>query len=282
LCPNRSGLKRYKRVHGRILAGAVFTMVLMTDLFAHVPDGFGQGASIPKEFVYLRDIDLSILQDIRYSSANNFTGKPVPGYGAAECILLRPAAEALKRVQVDLASQNLSLKVYDCYRPRRAVQAFVQWANDGKDSEATKRFYPGLKKSELFAARYISSASGHSRGNAVDLSLVQLPPRPQAAFDPNRRYGTCAAPAEERAPDNSVDMGTGFDCFNARSHTATPDISAEQQRWRGILVAAMERHQFKNYAGEWWHFTYQMPGSPVLKAHDFPILPRPAAAPSRD
>ena len=263
-----------------MLVGAFFAMVVMTNLLWDVPDGWGQGASMPKEFVYLHDIDPSILQDVRYATADNFTGKPVPGYGASECVLLRPVAEALKRVQADLAGQGLSLKVYDCYRPQRAVRAFAQWANDGNPSGATKRFYPALNKNELFAARYISSASGHSRGIAVDLTLVQLPARPQPAFDPKRRYGPCTGPAEERAPDNSVDMGTGFDCFDLRSHTASVEISTEQRRWRGVLVAAMERHRFKNYAGEWWHFTYQMPGAPALLAYDFPILPRrPAAVP---
>ena len=209
-------------------------MVVMTDLVAAPSDGSGQGRSIPKEFVYLREVDPTIIADIRYAGADNFTGKPVPGYGAAECLLLRPVAEALKRVQAELAGRNLSLKVYDCYRPKRAVQAFVQWANDGNDGAATKRFYPRLNKSELFAQRYISSASGHSRGNAVDLTLVQLPAKPQAAFDPKRTYGDCSGPAEHRAPDNSVDMGTGFDCFDARSHTAS----------RGHLrrAAALARH----------------------------------------
>jgi D-alanyl-D-alanine dipeptidase len=251
-------------------------MVVMTGLVADPSDGWGQGQSLPKEFVYLRDVDPTIIADMRYAGPDNFTGKPVPGYGAAECLLLRPVAEALKRVQAELAGRNLSLKVYDCYRPQRAVQAFVQWANDGNDGAATKRFYPRLNKSELFAQRYISSASGHSRGNAVDLTLVQLPAQRQAAFDPRRTYGDCSGPAEHRAPDNSVDMGTGFDCFDARSHTASADISVEQRRWRDILVVAMERHNFKNYFGEWWHFTYQMPEGAVLKSYDFPILPRPS------
>jgi D-alanyl-D-alanine dipeptidase len=261
--------------------GFLFGVCVMADLVADMSDGWGQGASLPKEFVYLRDIDPTIFQDVRYATANNFTGKPVPGYGAAECILLRPVADALKRVQADLASQSLSLKVYDCYRPQRAVRAFLQWANDGKDRAATKRFYPRLNKNELFATRYISSASGHSRGNAVDLTLVQLPGSPQPAFDPKQSYGPCTGPTEEGSPDNSVDMGTSFDCFDARSHTASTDVSAEQQRWRSILITAMERHQFKNYAGEWWHFTFQMPEGAVLQAHDFPILPRRAAAAPR-
>jgi zinc D-Ala-D-Ala dipeptidase len=248
----------------------------MTTFASNLPNGWGQSASIPKEFVYLRDLDPSIIQDIRYAGPDNFTGLPVPGYEAAECVLLRPVAEALKQVQADLAAQKLSLKVYDCYRPRRAVQAFVQWANDGNDSESTKRFYPRLNKNDLLATRYISSESGHSRGNAVDLTLVQLPAKLQHPFDPGK--AVCSGPAEQRAPDNSVDMGTGFDCFDARSHSGNSEISVEQQRWRRMLIAVMERHKFQNYAREWWHFTY--PGDAALKSYDFPILPRrPAGDP---
>jgi zinc D-Ala-D-Ala dipeptidase len=257
----------------RNLAATLVAVIIMADLMANMSDGRGEGTSLPNEFVYLRDIDPSIVQDVRYATADNFTGKPVHGYAAAECILLRPVADALKRVQTDLASQQISLKVYDCYRPQHSVRAFVRWAAD-KENGATKRFYPQLNKNELLAGRYISSFSQHSRGIAVDLTLVQLPLRPQGAFDPQRSYGPCSGPAEQRAPDNSVDMGTGYDCFDGRSHTASADLSAEQRRWRAILVAAMERHQFKNYAREWWHFTYQMPAADTLPAHDFAILPR--------
>ena len=264
------------------LACASVMMGVMTDLVSDMPAGWGQGPAMPKEFVYLRDIDPAIMQDVRYAGADNFTGKPVPGYEAAECILLAPVAQALKRVQADLAPQALSLKVYDCYRPRRAVEAFVQWANDGSEDAPGRRFHPRLNKRDLLAARFISPASGHSRGIAVDLTLVQLPAKPQLPFDPQRRYGACDGPVALRAPDNSVDMGTAFDCFDARSNTAHPDISPEQRRWRMTLVAAMERHDFKNYAGEWWHFIYQMAGAADLTAYDFPIVARPRAGRAED
>ena len=167
-------------------ARGIFTMVLMIGIATNLPAGGGQGPSQPHEFVYLRDVDPTIIQDVRYASANNFTGRPLPGYGAAECILLAPVAEALKRVQADLARRELSLKVYDCYRPQRAVQSFVRWANDGNANEMTKRFHPRLNKNELLAKGYIAPVSGHSRGNAIDLTLVELPAKPQPAFDPKR------------------------------------------------------------------------------------------------
>ena len=148
--------------------------------------------------------------------SDNFTGRPLPGYGAAECMLRREAAEALKRVQADLAQENLGLKVYDCYRPTRAVRAMEAWAHDGDDSEATKRFYPALHKRNLFRLGYIAAQSKHSTGTTVDLTLIRLPAAPAPAFDPAARYGPCTGPAAKRAPDNSIDMGTGFDCFDLR------------------------------------------------------------------
>ena len=94
-------------------------------------------------FVYLRDVDSSITQDIRYATHDNFTGHPLPGYGAPECVLRREAAEALKQVQADLARQNLGLKVYDCYRPIRASHAMTAWAHDGKRRRGDQTFLPG-------------------------------------------------------------------------------------------------------------------------------------------
>ena len=137
---------------------------------------------LPPGFVYLRDVDLSIVQDMRYATADNFTGRPLPGYGAAECVLRREAAEALRRVQADLARENLGLKVYDCYRPTRAVRAMEAWAHDGNDSEATRRFYPALHKRNLFALGYIAAQSKHSTGTTVDLTLVRLPAAAVAAL----------------------------------------------------------------------------------------------------
>jgi D-alanyl-D-alanine dipeptidase len=179
-------------------------------------------------------------------------------------------------------SQSLSLKVYDCYRPQRAVQAFARWVNDEKESDTTKRFYPRLDKSQLFAERYISSASGHSRGIAVDVTLVRLPKTATPAFDARAGYGPCIGPAKDRAPDDSIDMGTGFDCFDVQSYTSNRDILPDQQSWRRVLVAAMQRHQFKNYEREWWHFTFTMPGAAELRLNDFSIRPHPTVIKLKD
>jgi len=227
---------------------------------------------LPPGFVYLRDVDSSVVQDMRYATSDNFTGHPLPGYGAPECILRREAAEALKLVQADLTKENLGLKVYDCYRPTRAVRAMAAWAHDGNESDATKRFYPDLQKRNLFRLGYIAAQSKHSSGTTVDLTLIRRPATAAAAFDPAARYGPCTGQAAKRAPDSSIDMGTGFDCFDLRSYGASKEISPEQKRWRTTLATAMRRHGFANYFREWWHFSFT--GAPEPRAYDFAIGPR--------
>lgn len=223
--------------------------------------------------VYLRDIDPTIRQDMRYAGPDNFTGKPLPGYDAAECLLRRPVALALKRVQTDLAAAGYSLEVYDCYRPTRAVAAMAAWARDAKVSPDTSRFYPKLDKSKLFALGYISNRSAHSRGVAVDLTVVPLNALPAAPFDPAARYGPCTAPVAQRTPDDSLDMGTGFDCFDVKSHTANASISPAQAANRRLLLDAMRRHGFSNYKREWWHFSFNSADDGV--AFNAPIGRRP-------
>ena len=223
---------------------------------------------LPPGFVYLRDADASIVQDMRYAGADNFTGRALPGYGAAECVLRRDAAEALARVQADLAPQNLGLKVYDCYRPARAVAAMARWSRSAGDD--TRRFYPALDKSRLFTLGYIAAHSAHSTGTAVDLTIVRRGAA-AASFDPRAHYGPCTAPAAERAPDTSLDMGTGFDCFDPKSFTRSAAITGEQRRARDTLLAAMRKRGFHNYFREWWHFNF---GPQPARAYDFPIGPR--------
>jgi zinc D-Ala-D-Ala dipeptidase len=246
-------------------------------LFAAVaaPVAAGAAGALPPGFVYLRDIDPTIAQDIRYAGVDNFVDRPLPGYGGAECVLRRDAALALKQVQADLAVTGVGLKVYDCYRPTRAVRAMAQWANDGRAAGATKRFFPRLDKAKLFALGYIAMRSAHSSGTAIDLTLVPLPTAPAAKFDPAASYGSCTGPAAQRAPDDSLDMGTGFDCLDPASHTANGAIGGEQRRHRATLVAAMRRRGFKNYFREWWHFSYGTPAA----YYDVPIGPRAEKTP---
>jgi D-alanyl-D-alanine dipeptidase len=255
-------LSASERVRGRAFSLCVMVLAAtMNEAIAQSP--------LPSGFVYLRDVDPTIAQDMRYAGSDNFVGRPLPGYEAAHCILRQEVAAALKRVQVDLAAAGLSLKVYDCYRPTRAVRAMAAWAHDGRSDDATRRFYPKLQKSSLFGLGYIASRSQHSTGAAIDLTLTMASNAQVPRYDPAAAYGPCTGAAAQRAPDNSIDMGTGYDCFDLRSHTASAGISPEQRRWRNTLVEAMRKQGFANYGREWWHFSYQKSGR--SSPHDFPI-----------
>src|SRR2546425_4265930 len=231
---------RRASIIGRGRAGSGIAAAIV--FAAMVQAAAAQGA-LPAGFVYLRAVDPSIAQDIRYAGSDNFVGRPLPGYEAAECILRRDVAAALKRVQADLAASGLSLKVYDCYRPARAVRAMAAWVNDGRSEAATKRFFPKLPKSSLLSG-YISSRSQHSTGAAVDLKLIKSSAAPSAPFDPAAAYGPCTAAVAHRSPDNSLDMGTSFDCFDSASHSASRAVGAEQRSWSNGLVGAMRKQGF--------------------------------------
>ncbi len=223
---------------------------------------------LPGGFVFLRDIDPSIIQDIRYATSNNFMGRPIAGYGAGECVVKREVGLRLKAVQQELARRNLSLKMFDCYRPARAVADMVAWSRSGRETAAERRYNPAVSKADLFRLGYIATHSGHSTGAALDLTLVDLTAGNSGKFDPVRNYADCTAPVAERAPEGSVDMGTGYDCSDAKGHTAARSITPEQRRWRNTLLAAMTRQGFVNYSKEWWHFS--LPGAGG-HAYDFPI-----------
>jgi len=234
------------------------------------PAGTTNGA-MPAPFVYLRDVDSSIQQDMRYAGSGNFTGRPVPGYEAPECILVREAAEALKSAQAELAPMGLSLKVYDCYRPEQAVAAFVDWSKEPDNPGAKRTHYPNLSKSSLFPD-YIATRSGHSRGATLDVTIVPAGSSPSPAEANPVKREPCTAGDDD---DNGLDMGTGFDCFDPKANTVTQGLTAGQERNRQLLVEVMSRHGFKNYPKEIWHYTFEPEPFPDTY-FDFPVLPRPA------
>ena len=227
--------------------------------------------ALPGGFVYLRDVEPGIIQDMRYATSNNFVGKPLRGYDAAECVVKREVGVALKAIQQELAKQKLSLKMFDCYRPERAVADMVVWSRSGKETPAERRFNPAFRKADLFRLGYIATRSGHSTGAALDLTIVDLTADNSAKFNSGKVYADCTALAEARAPEGSVDMGTGYDCSDVKSHTAASSITPAQRKWRNVLVAAMAKQGFVNYSKEWWHFS--LPGA-GRQAYDFPIAPR--------
>jgi D-alanyl-D-alanine dipeptidase len=230
--------------------------------------------AMPKDFVFLADIDPTIMQEMRYAGSENFTGHPVPGYEAPQCVLVRQAAEALKRVQEAVRAKGLTLKVYDCYRPARAVASFVEWAKTPDDSKAKMIYYPNLPKSALFPD-YIATRSSHSRGATMDLTLVPLSSDGAAMPKEDGNPSPCTATQVKSAPDGSLAMGTTFDCFDIKANTAAPGLTEEEHANRETLVEAMQAHGFKNYPKEWWHFTLE--GEPYSDTYfDFPIEPHPS------
>ncbi|MEU7303573.1 M15 family metallopeptidase [Streptomyces sp. NPDC007189] len=224
----------------------------------------------PKDFVALSSVDPTIIQEIRYFTPHNFVGERIDGYEQPICILTRPAAEALHKAQRILLRKGYTLKVYDCYRPQRAVNHFVRWAEDLDDQAMKAEFYPNVDKTRLFADGYIAEKSGHSRGSTMDLTIVKLPARPTRPYHPGQPLVPCYAPKDERFPDNSVDMGTGFDCFDTLAHTLDPRIQGVQRANRLLLKNTMESLGFVNLAEEWWHYTYQPEPYPDTY-FDFPV-----------
>jgi zinc D-Ala-D-Ala dipeptidase len=199
----------------------------------------------PADFVDAATIVPHLVVDMRYAGNHNFVGEPIDGYERAVCLLTQRAATALARVQDDLRSHGLGLKVFDCYRPRRAVAHFVRWAKDAADIRHKAEFYPDVDKRQLFALGYIATRSGHSRGSTVDLTLVN-------------------------AEGNELDMGTSFDLLGPESWPSSSAVSASARRNRALLAAAMRRGGFTPYAKEWWHFTLAQEPYPN-RYFDFPV-----------
>ncbi|MCX5379563.1 M15 family metallopeptidase [Streptomyces sp. NBC_00091] len=197
-------------------------------------------------FVALRDVDPSIVEDMRYAGPRNFTGAVVDGYEEPVCLLARPAAQALRRAQRELLRSGFSLKVYDCYRPQRAVDRFVRWAGDAGDQSTKAEYYPEVDKDRLIPEGYIAAKSSHSRGSTVDVTLVALPAR------------------------RELDMGTAFDFFGTRSHTDDPRVSGATRENRLLLRRVLGAQGFVNLPQEWWHFTLRPEAFPDT-AFDFPV-----------
>jgi zinc D-Ala-D-Ala dipeptidase len=216
--------------------------------------------ALPDGFVRLSEVAPSIRQDMRYATSTNFMGRRVAGYESGTCILTRGAALALQRAQEILAPQGLTLVVFDCYRPARAVADFMAWTATPGPADPVWR--PNVAKDQLVPEGYIAARSGHSRGSTVDIGIARL--RPFTAVRAPRR-SPCA-----RSDRSTLDFGTPFDCFDPVSNTASMQISPEARANRDLLVNTMMAAGFRNYAAEWWHFTLiNEPFSSQI--FDFPI-----------
>lgn len=208
---------------------------------------------------------------MRYTGPFNFVGRPIAGYDAPHCLLTQPAAEALAGVQADLRPYGYGLKVYDCYRPARAVADFVRWGQDVSDTRMKAAFYPHIDKANVFRLGYIATKSSHSRGSTVDLTLIPLRKVGRSVIAAKTKtLPSCLQPRRWRRLDNSLDMGTAFDCFDERAHTDAPGLPAVVVYRRNLLRETMTRHGFRNLPEEWWHYTLRDEPYPDT-AFDFPI-----------
>ena len=248
----KSGETRFSR-SGHFLLRQVLTMLIAAVVLFPVS---GCRTSCPEPapsgFVHVSDVIPDAILEIRYYSTYNFIGDRVNGYEKPTALLTSEAARALKAVSDDVKKQGYRLKIYDAYRPQRAVTHFMNWAKQLNDTRMKAYFYPDLDKSVLFAQGYIAEKSGHSRGSTVDLTLFDM------------------------KTGKEVDMGGTFDWFGKESHPdwcgkadtheytgdfpgntppAGRKINEVQFRNRMLLRAAMLRHGFKPIAEEWWHFT---------------------------
>ena len=244
----------------KLIAGLVLTMLLPPPALA---------GSLPKGFVYLRDVDPTIVQDIRYAGSHNFVGRPIKGYLAAECILSSPAANALALVQKRLAAKKLSLIVWDCYRPKRAVADFLAWSRDPTHAERKAEFYPRTDKANLFALGYIAIRSAHSRGSTVDIGIVPADLSSAPSRDPSQPLKACTAPKGERFEDGTIDLGTGPDCLDVLANTSSPLVDAVARANRQMLKSAMREAGFRAYFREWWHFEFI--NQPFTDGFDFDV-----------
>ena len=197
------------------------------------------------KFLELKKEIPSIELDIRYYRSDNFIGKPITGYLAPKAILTKQATLALKKVQTELKTFSLGLKIFDAYRPQKAVDHFVRWGKDLTDIKMKDSFYPNVEKKNLFKEGYIAEHSGHSRGSTVDLTIIDLESKTE------------------------LDMGSSFDFFGTPSWVYYKHITPQQRANRMLLHTIMLKHGFKSYAQEWWHFTLK--NEPYRKYFDFDV-----------
>lgn len=189
------------------------------------------GSHLPEGFVYVDELVEGLLVDLKYCRADNFLGEPVDGYEARKVIATEPAARALDGVQEELALFGLGLRIFDAYRPQRAVEHFIRWAGDDSDLSTQREFYPGRRKQQLFDEGYISRKSSHTRGSTFDLTIAT------------------------RAEGMPLDMGTAFDFFGPESWPQWPDATQVQKNNRALLRGVMGKYGFEPHDYEWWHFT---------------------------
>ena len=231
-----------------------------------------QTIDLPDGFVFLNDLQPTGIPDIyaslRYATVENFTGKPVPGYDGQRVILTKPAAEALWRAQHEFVKQGYSLVVYDAYRPQSSVNSFIEWAM-GTDQTQRSKYYPFIQKERVFELGYLAKRSEHTRGSAIDLSIIKLTStlkHPVLVTERQLLDGTTILFLD----DGSVDMGCSFDFFGEPSHHTFTALPTQILENRLLLRQTMEFCGFEAYEKEWWHYKFAREPFPDTY-FDFPI-----------
>lgn len=166
-----------------------------------------------KKMVELKSMIPGIIYDLRYATVNNFMRRLMYPAGTNNTFLRLPAAKALQKVQQELSGKNLGLKIFDAYRPYAVTVKFWE-----------------LVKDERYVANP-SRGSGHNRGIAVDLTIINL------------------------QTGKALDMGTGFDNFSDTAHHSFTKLPEEILQNRELLKSTMKKYGFNPYADEWWHYS---------------------------
>ena len=199
------------------------------------------------DFVFVDEFVSDIRWDAKYATWDNFTGKPVDGYLLNRIVGTRALCTALSRAAEKAEALGFGLLLWDGYRPQRAVDCFLRWAEQPEDGRRKPRHYPNLDRAEMFARGYVAAKSGHSRGSTVDLTLYHLA-------------------TGELAP-----MGGHHDLMDPVSHHGASGIAPAETRNRRHLRSVMEACGFRAYEHEWWHYTLEREPYPDTY-FDFPIL----------
>lgn len=228
-----------------------------------------------KGFVYMHEIDPTIIISARYAGTENFIGDIVEGYEENKnvAIMTKQTALALKKVQKAVSKDRYSLVIYDAYRPQHAVDHFVTWGKDIADQVTKHKYYPRIDKKAVFDLGYVNARSQHSRGSTVDVTLIKTDKKIQRIKTKNRKLtdGTTIMFLD----DGTVDMGTSFDLFDLASRYDSTLVPPKARKNRTYLRTAMERHGFKGCGNEWWHFL--LINEPYPKDQDSSYFNFPAA-----
>ena len=229
----------YKRM---LMIMLLCSLLLVTGKGEDVP---APAHELPQGFCYVHELIDDVILDIRYAGTHNFVGDVIDGYEAPYAVMTEQAAQALKEAAEEFRAMGYRIMIFDAYRPQSAVRHFVRWSQDAQDMRMQAEFYPQYKKKSLLVDEgYIARNSSHCRGSAIDLTLTD-------------------------ADGNALDMGTGFDYFGKLAWHGAKGITEQQATNRLILKNGMEKHGFKCFAHEWWH--YRLIKEPFKKGFNFPV-----------